>query len=87
MNFANDQKEEHFVNGLKTVLKGPVAKQTLTAVERATKASWGLKGVSDNFDRQCQIAPVYTLHTSLSKQDDKREISELISELTVNARA
>ena len=30
---------------------------TLTAVERVTKASRGLKGVADNFDRQCQIAP------------------------------
>ena len=37
-----------------------------------------MKGVSDNFDRQCQIAPDYTLHTSLSKQDDEREMIELI---------
>ena len=37
-----------------------------------------MKGVSDNFDRQCQIAPEYTLHTSLSKQDDEREMIELV---------
>ena len=73
-NVANDLKQEHFVKGLKDL----VANKTLTAVERATKASCGLKGVSDNFDRQCQIAPEYTLHTSLSKQDDEREMIELV---------
>ena len=77
-NVANDLKQEHFVKGHKTVLKDLVANKTLTAVERATKASCGLKGVSDNFDRQCQIAPEYTLHTSLSKQDDEREMIELV---------
>lgn len=74
----NALKQEHFVKGHKTVLKDLVANKTLTAVERATKASCGLKGVSDNFDRQCQIAPEYTLHTSLSKQDDEREMIELV---------
>ena len=29
-------------------------------------------------DRQCQIAPDYTLHTSLSKQDDEREMIEFV---------
>jgi len=77
-NVANDLKQEHFVKGHKTVLKDLVANKTLAAVERAAKASCGLKGVSDNFDRQCEIAPDYTLHTSLSKQDDEREMTELI---------
>ena len=77
-NVANDLKQEHFVKGHKTVLKDLVANKTLTAVERATKASCSLKGVSDNFDRQCLIAPEYTLHTSLSKQDDEREMIELV---------
>ena len=77
-NVANDLKQEHFVKRHKTVLKDLVANKTLTAVERATKASCGLKGVSDYFDRQCQIAPEYTLHTSLSKQDDEREMIELV---------
>jgi len=77
-NVANDLKQEHFVKGRKTVLKDLVANKTLAAVERATKASCGLKGVSDNFDRQCEIAPYYTLHTSLSKQDDERKMIELI---------
>ena len=44
----------------------------------ATKASCDLKGVSDNFDNQCQIAPDYNLHTSLSKQDDEKEMIELV---------
>lgn len=47
-NVANDLKQEHFVKGHKTVLKDLVANKTLTAVERATKTSCGLKGVSDN---------------------------------------
>ena len=59
-------------------MKDLVANKTLTAVKRATKAPCGLKGVSDTFDRHCQIAPEYTLHTSPSKQDDEREMIELV---------
>ena len=77
-NVANDLKQEHFVKGHKTVLKDLVANKTLKAVERATKASSGLKAISENVDKQCNIAPDYTLHTSLSKQEDEKEMIDLV---------
>ena len=80
-NVANDLKQEHFVKGHKTVLKDLVANKTLKAVERGTKSSCGLKSISDNVDKQCNIAPDYTLHTSLSKQEDEREMIDLVHSL------
>ena len=77
-NVANDLKQEHFVKGHKTVLKDLVANKTLKAVERGTGASCGLKAISDNIDRECHIAPDYTLHTSLSKQEDEQEMIKLV---------
>ena len=77
-NVANDLKQEHLVKGHKAVLKGLVANKTLKAVERGTKASCGLKSISDNVDKQCHIAPDYTLHTSLGKQEDEKEMIQLV---------
>lgn len=77
-NVADDLKQEHFVKDDKTVLKGLVANKTLKAVERGTKSSCGLKNISTNFDKQCNIAPDYTLHTSLSKEDDEKEMIDLV---------
>ena len=77
-NVANDLKREHFVKGHKTVLKDLVANKTLKAVERGTGASCGLKAISDNVDSECHIAHDYTLHTSLSKQEDEKELIKLV---------
>ena len=77
-NVANDLKTEHLVKNQKTVLKDLVANKTLQAVERGTGASCGLKAIADNFDKECQIAPDYTLHTSLSKQADEKEMIKLL---------
>ena len=71
-NIANDLKQEHFAKGHKTVLKD------LKAVERGTGASYGLKAISDNVDRERHIAYVYTLHTSLSIQEDEKEMIKLV---------
>lgn len=77
-NVANDLKQEHFVKDHKAALKGLVANKTLKAVERVTKSSCGLKQISNNFDKECHIAPDYSLHTSLSKQEDEKEMIELV---------
>ena len=77
-NVANDLKQEHFVKAHKTVLKDLVANKTLKAVERATKCSYAMKIISDNVDKQFHIAPDYTLHTSLSKKEDEKEMIELV---------
>ena len=77
-NVANDLKQEHFVKGHKTVLKDLVADKALKAVEQGTGASCGLKAISDNVNRERHIAHVYTLHTSLSTQEDEKEMIKLV---------
>lgn len=77
-NVADDLKQEHLVKGHKTVLKDLAGNKTLQAVERGTGASFGLKAISDNVDSECHIAPDYTLHTSLSKEEDENEMINLV---------
>jgi len=80
-NVANDLKQEHLVKYNKTILKGLAGNKTLKAVERATKASFGIKNITENFDQEGSIQPDSTAHTSATKKDDEREMITIIDTL------
>lgn len=80
-NVSNDLKQEHFVKYNKANLMGLAGNKTLNAVERARKASFGVKNITENFDMECSIKPDTTAHTSASKEDDEKEMIKIITHL------
>lgn len=79
-NYANDLKMEHLIRDNKVILKDLGVNKTLKAVERCSKASYGMKEFSNAYDRECNIPPETTKHTHACTTDDVRDMLAVIHE-------
>lgn len=77
-NYANDLKMEHLVRHNKTILKGLCGNKTLKAVERCSKAAYGVKRIVNQFDTQSDIAPESTSHTHACTTDDVKDMIKVV---------
>lgn len=77
-NYANDLKMEHLIRDNKVILKDLGVNKTLKAVERCSKASYGMKEFSNASDKECDIPPETTKHTHACTTDDVRDMLAVI---------
>ena len=71
-NVANDLKMEHLIKYNKVILHDLSGNKTLKAIQRNTKATYGLQRIVKVFDEQCKIKPDSTAHTHMSKMEDEK---------------
>lgn len=81
INVANDLKMEHLIKYNKVVLHDLCGNKSLKAIQRNTKATHGLQTITKALDDQCNIKPVSTAHTHLSKSEDEKIMIEKLMEV------
>ena len=77
-NYANDLKMEHLICDNKVVLGHLRANKTLTAMQRYSKSTYGVKEFCNQFDHECNVPPELSKHTHASTTDDVREMLAII---------
>ena len=77
-NYANDLKMEHLICDNKVVLRDLRANKTLTAVQRYSKAAYGVKEFCHQYDSESNIPPELTKHTHACTTDDVRDMLVII---------
>ena len=69
---------EHLVRSNKDILKGLCANKTLKAVQRCSRAAYGLKEICQKFDRESHIGADSTAHTHACSTEDIKDKNNCI---------
>lgn len=77
-NCANDLKMEHLVRQNKAILKGLCVNKTYKAVERCSKAAYGIRNVVAQYDAETNISPASSSHTHASSTEDVKEMINIV---------
>ena len=69
---------EHIVRQNKAILKGMYVNKTYKAVERSSKAAFGVRNIISQFDTETEIHPVSSSHTHACTTDDVKEMVGIV---------